>query len=105
MEFILAILGVVLIVYASIIKFKKNISIIPAVNEERIKKIKKVDKVADDFGNRAYMLAGSIIVLAVASKFFGNIGAIAGFIVVIVAAASWNSLSTSIDEKIKKREY
>lgn len=87
------------------IKFKKSISSIPAINDERLKKIKKIDKVCDDFGNRLFGLAILALITAVATYFFGNIGKWIGVVIFVLAVLNWNVFCGQIDEKIKKRIY
>lgn len=99
------IIGIVLLVVALLIKFGKKINIISAINDERREKIKKVDKVTSDFGNRMFLLSFAFLITAGASYILGRLGSIIGLIIIIIAAAYWNNLCMSIDEKIKRREY
>lgn len=87
------------------IKFKKSISSIPAINDERLKKIKRVDKVCNDFGNRLFGMATLAIIMAVATYFFGNVGKWIGVVLFVFSVLNWNVFCGQIDEKIKKRIY
>ena len=105
MDVIFGVLGIGLGIFGCVIKFGKKIALIPAITEERIKKIKKVDVVANEFGNRLIMMALACIVTMAASIAFGKIGSIIGLVLIIITAVSWNTLSTSVDEKIKVKKY
>lgn len=101
----MAIISLILFFLAYKVKVKKNLQSIPVMNDERIKKIRKVDKVCDDFGNRLILMAVSALLAAVLTYFFGNIGKIVGIIIFILVVLTWSSLCGEVDEKIKKHVY
>lgn len=101
----MGVIAIVLIFMGYRVKVQKNINTIPIINEERLKKIKKVDKVCNDFGNRLFILAGIAIAMAIATYFFGNIGKWVGLVVFVGAVLNWSSFCSEIDAKIKKKIY
>ena len=102
---LMGIVGIGLAIFGVLVRFKKKISLIPAITEERLLKIKKVDKVANDFGNSLFIMAGAVIIMTIGMHYFGTIGGFVGLLLTVISAGSWNSLSNSVDDKIKKRMY
>ena len=105
MEIILGVFGIALCVFGCVVKFGKKISLIPAITDERLEKIKKVDVVANEFGYRLIMMGLSCIFMLGASIILGTVGSVIGLIVLLVSVVSWNTLSTSVDKKIKSKKY
>lgn len=102
---VFGIMGIGLLIMGFLIKFGKRISMIPAMTDDFQRRIKKVDKVANDFGNGMIILAIMVLIAAGGSYFFGKVGSIGGLVFIIIGASHWNRLSTSIESKIKKKEY
>ncbi|MGG7178218.1 hypothetical protein ACQPU1_11515 [Clostridium paraputrificum] len=102
---VMGIAGVGLAIFGVLVRFNKKISLIPAITEERLLKIKKVDKVAKDFGNSLFIMAGAVIIMTLGMYYFGTVGGLAGLVLTVASAGSWNSLANSVDDKIKKRIY
>ena len=101
----MVIISLILFFLAYRVKIKKNLQSIPMMNEERLKKIKKVDKVCNDFGNRLILMAVSALLAAILTYFFGKMGKIVGIIIFILVVLSWSNLCGQIDENIKKHVY
>ena len=99
------IIGIGLLVFGLRIKKYKKIDSISSINEERLRKIKNKDKVASDFGNGMILLAIACFACAGLIYFAGRVGSFIGLILIIIAATKWSSLNSSIDEKIKRKEY
>lgn len=102
---IFAIIGLGLLMFGLRIKVSKKIDSISFINEERLRKIKNRDKVASDFGNGMILLAIACFVCAGLIYFAGRVGSFIGLILIIIASTRWSSLNSSIDEKIKRKEY
>ena len=105
MYIILGVLGIGLCIFGCVVKFGKKISLIPAITDERLQKIKKVDVVANEFGYRLIMMGVSCIFMLAATIILGTVGSIIGLVILLVSVVSWNTLSTSVDQKIKLRKY
>ena len=102
---ILLLASIVIMLWAIIIKFTKNISLIPSIKKDKISKIKKVDKVANDFGNKLFLMGLSIFISSLGRYLFGTIGAIPGLILLVLFSLNYSTLAQNVDSKIKTKEY
>ena len=102
---VFGIVGLILLLMGLRIKIKKKIDLVSSINEERLKKIRNIDKVANDFGNGMILLSIACFVTGGLTYFADRIGTFIGLVLIIISAARWNSLNSNIDEKIKRREY
>lgn len=102
---VFGIVGLGLLIMGLKIKNSKKIDLISSINEERRRKIKNVDKVANDFGNGMILLAISCFICGGLIYFAGRIGSFIGLVLIIIASVRWGNLNSSIDEKIKTKVY
>lgn len=97
--------GVGLIILASIVKYGKNTSFISALNEKRLKRIKKLDVLLNAYAKSLMLISVGCFTAAILINFSKVFGMIAGMIIILAGAVSLNSVTDNIDEKIKKGIY
>lgn len=102
---VFALAGILLLFLGVKLKKDKNIDNLSPMTEERKKKIKHIDKVVSDFSSGYIMLAIACFITSVGTYFFARVGTIIGMIFIIIAAMKWSNINSSIDEKIRRREY
>ncbi|MGL4773166.1 MAG: hypothetical protein ACRC2K_06310 [Clostridium sp.] len=102
---VMILLGSIALVMAFQIWFNENITLIPAVDEKIIKKIKKRNVIAREFGLGACYIAGACYATAGLSYFLGKPGLIVGMVFIIITALNWASLQKQVEHKIRNRKY
>lgn len=106
MLYILTIIGgVIFLVLAFLVGVNKNISLISVMTEAKLKQIKKKDRVAIDFGVHYFFISLACFLTSGLTVLFGRMGMYIGLILVVVSAFAYSSLSSSVDDKIRRNKY
>lgn len=106
MLYLIAIIGgLIFLGMAILVGVNKNISIIPAIDDAKLKLIKKKDKVATDFGAHYLFISLACFFTAVISYFAAKVGMYIGLGVIVIATLFYSSLSNSINDKINRNIY
>ncbi|WP_217078089.1 hypothetical protein [Clostridium baratii] len=106
MLYILTIIGgVIFLVLAFLVGVNKNISLISVMTEAKLKQIKKKDRVAIDFGAHYFFISLACFLTSGLTALFGRMGMYIGLVLVVVSAFAYSSLSSSVDDKIRRNKY
>lgn len=106
MLYILTIIGgVIFLVLAFLVGVNKNISLISVMTEAKLKQIKKKDRVAIDFGVHYFFISLACFLTSGLTALFGRMGMYIGLVLVVVSAFAYSSLSSSVDDKIRRNKY
>lgn len=106
MLYILTIIGgVIFLVLAFLVGVNKNISLISVMTEAKLKQIKKKDRVAIDFGVHYLFISLAYFLTSGLTALFGRMGMYIGLVLVVVSAFAYSSLSSSVDDKIRRNKY
>lgn len=99
------IMGLVFLVLAIVIYFKKNLRMIPGITEKKIKKIKNKDVLVKDYCISLGIMSASCLITALFFIFMPQYGMIIGLISILGSFYYLNRVVGKIDEKISQKVY
>lgn len=102
---IMVVFGTVALGLGFQIKIKKDLRLIPSLDEKLMNRIRKKNVVASEFGTALFLIALACYITAVLDYFFGKPGMIGGLVLIIFSALNWANLQKEVEHKIKSKKY
>lgn len=99
------IMGLVFLVLAIVVYFKKNLRMIPGITEKKIKKIKNKDLLVKDYCVALGIMSGACFVTALFFIIIPQYGMIVGLISILGSFYYLNRVIGKFDEKISQKVY